>query len=431
MAKDVFGREITDPELVRYQNSVSKEPLATTVGRGVRPVADAVAKLPGLAGAIANQSPKLLGVPAAGIANVVARGVADFQSGFTGEKFKPQQFEGKSFTDLFGGADSAVPRASATASPVGAAVPAQPAAAGSPLSGLNELPGLASVKDFSGAQFGVLNRGLPSPEQIASDKARAAASQAASDARLGITPSGGLPAQINVTRQPNGNLSFTGSGGDGTGAVNYTGLSNFKSQAGGAGQGSVGEGFNLAEQNQRLATALAGFRENDLQERVTQLADDISSGAGGLFGPKRNKAALAELAPLLVRQQENKNATRVANLNAATLRRGQDFDLQAETARTNEATRRTNLDAFGAAQNRKLTAQELDLRAAIALDARSGNPKQVADARVAEVAYMRQTGLTLDGKRLDPGYHAELLKNHLLGTQPFAVGAVGGTGQEQ
>ena len=311
------------------------EPVLTTVGRGVRPAANVLREqaqirkaLPVLAGALANQAPKVLGVPAAGVANAVSRGIADFQTGFTGQRYRPQQFEAKSFTDLFGGQKPAAAAPAAVPTVATPAEPARPAA-------LAYTPGA----------------GLPSMSQVASDKARANAAQTASDSQLGITPQA-QPTNINVRRQPNGVLAFSGAGG--AGGVNYTGLPSWTSAQGGAGQGAVGSGFNLAEQNARMATALQGIQSMDQQTKANEMIDAMASGAGGAVGVARNKAAMQALGPLIERQMSNENATGVAKLGAETTRRGQDKSLQGEMARIGASIYGTDVGAQTADADRQV-----------------------------------------------------------------------------
>lgn len=314
------------------------EPVLTTVGRGVRPAANVLREqaqirkaLPVLAGALANQAPKVLGVPAAGVANAVSRGIADFQTGFTGQRYRPQQFEAKSFTDLFGGQKPAAAAPAAVPTVATPAEPARPAA-------LAYTPGA----------------GLPSMSQVASDKARANAAQTASDSQLGITPQA-QPTNINVRRQPNGVLAFSGAGGaGGAGGVNYTGLPSWTSAQGGAGQGAVGSGFNLAEQNARMATALQGIQSMDQQTKANEMIDAMASGAGGAVGVARNKAAMQALGPLIERQMSNENATGVAKLGAETTRRGQDKSLQGEMARIGASIYGTDVGAQTADADRQV-----------------------------------------------------------------------------
>lgn len=328
------------------------EPVLTTVGRGMRPMTDALQErdrikktLPVIAGALANQAPKVLGVPAAGIANAASRGIADFQTGFTGQKYRPQQFEAKSFTDLFGAQKPAI-----------AAPPAPPAAP-------------AGLPRFQRPETTYTpGAGLPSMAQIASDKARANAAQVTSDTLLGITPQA-QPTGINVQRQANGVLEFSGKGGgDGTGAVNYTGLPKWTSAQGGAGQGAVGGGFNLAEQNARMASALQGIRGMDRQARADEMVDAMASGTGGAVGVAQNKAAMQALGPLIERQMAGENATGVAKIGAETTRRGQDLGLQGEMARTKAAIYGTDVGAQTADADRRV---EMDKVRASVLNAKA------------------------------------------------------------
>lgn len=328
------------------------EPVLTTVGRGMRPMIDALQErdrikktVPVIAGALANQAPKVLGVPAAGIANAASRGIADFQTGFTGQKYRPQQFEAKSFTDLFGAQKPAI-----------AAPPAPPAAP-------------AGLPRFQRPETTYTpGAGLPSMEQIASDKARANAAQVASDTQLGITPQA-QPTGINVQRQANGVLAFSSNGGgDGTGAVTYNGLPSWKSAQGGAGQGAVGGGFNLAEQNARMASALQGIRGMDRQARADEMVDAMASGTGGAVGVAQNKAAMQALGPLIERQMAGENATGVAKIGAETTRRGQDLGLKGEMARVDASIYGTDVGAQTAAADREV---EIDKVRASVLNARA------------------------------------------------------------
>ena len=344
------------------------EPVLTTVGRGMRPMTDALQErdrikktLPVIAGALANQAPKVLGVPAAGIANAASRGIADFQTGFTGQKYRPQQFEAKSFTDLFGAQKPAI--AAPLAAP--AASPRPVLDQRPPLAGLNDLSGIAGQKDWSSARpvrTGWEPSQLPSMEQIASDKARANAAQVASGTQMGVQTPGATG--INVRKQANGVLEFSGKGGgDGTGAVNYTGLPNWTSVKGGAGQGSAdfgGQAFKPAQ----AAVAAA----NSPLTKYNEIADKIGRGEGGAVGVAQNKIQLAALAPMIERQMANENATGIAKMDNTTRQRGQDLGLQGEMARTKAAIYGTDVGAQTADADRQV---EMDKVRASVLNAKA------------------------------------------------------------
>lgn len=324
-----------------FYASAQTEPVLTTIGRGVRPMASALQErdqikktLPALAGALANQAPKVLGVPAAGIANAASRGIADFQTGFTGQKYRPQQFEAKSFTDLF-----------ASQKPAAAPLAAPPAG----------LPRFQRPETTY-----TPGAGLPSAAQVASDKARASTAQAASDMRLSAQPGvSRQPTNIGVRRQANGVLEFSGQGGgDGTGAVSYSGLPNWTSAQGGAGQGAAdfgGQAFKpaqaaVAQTNRDNASGMTEYKA---------LADKIGRGVGGAVGVAQNKAQLAALAPMIERQMANENAMGVAKLGAETTRRGQDQGLKGEMARVGATNFGTTVGAQTAAADREVEQEKI------------------------------------------------------------------------
>lgn len=376
-----------------YYAQAQTEPVLTTVGRGVRPAVDALQErdqikktLPVIAGALVNQAPKVLGVPAAGIANVVSRGVADFQTGFTGQKYNPQQFEAKSFTDLFGGPKLAAP-----------------AAAVAPVVATTATP--ATAKPAPARAGYVPGTGLPSAEQIASDKSRANAAQARSDALLGIA-SQPQPTSINVTRQPNGVLSFSGSGGgDGTGAVSYSGMPNWTSANGGAGQGAVGSGFNLAEQNQRMFATLQGIQAFDDQKNARAMIDAMASGTGGAVGVARNKAAMAALGPLIDRQMAGDTAVKTTGMTTEAQKRGQDLGLQGDLARVMASTYAADVGAKTAEKGFEVDKQ----KAAAAIQearerAKAGKPPSLKD----QTALFVFSGLNADGTKRTPAQQAAL-----------------------
>lgn len=385
------------------------EPVMTTVGRGLasggRTLADAsVAGVKGV-GTVANNLPRLAAMPAVGALNIASTQLQNLKNGINNTNNTAPQFQALTATDAL---QRAFPPAAPAAAPV-----AKP------------VPGLQTTVTSSP----VAGTGLPSAAQIASDKARASAAQTANDTALGL-PTAGAPAAINVSRQPNGVLSFTGSGGDGTGAVKYSGLPQWTSQRGGAGQGAVGGGFNLGEQNARMAAVLQGIQASDRQKNADRMIGNIAGGAGGPVGVAQNTLAMQQLGPLLERQMSTTSAENINRTNDATRRNESALGFAGEALRDVTTRRGQDLTVKTAAQQAALAKQELDLKAAIAKDGKSGDPEKVAKARLAEVEYMRQTGLTLDGKRLDPGYHQELLKNKmLLGSQPYASGLLGGEEQ--
>ena len=362
----------------------AQPPLMQTVGQGVRPIADTLNEqaqikkaLPVIAGAMANQAPKVLGVPAAGIANAVSRGVADFQTGFTGQKYNPQQFEAKSFTDMFGGrgASRALATPPAVVPPVAAAAtPVRPATTYTP------------------------GAGLPSAAQIASDKARATIAQNISDTAMGVAPTA-QPANINVSRQANGNLSFSGTGG-GTG-VTYSGMPNWTSNKGGAGQGSVGGGFNLAEQNAKMSAALQGMQEFDRQKKVDTLTDAIASGAGGAVGVAQNKIALAGFSDILKQQMAGKSNAETAKLTAETQRRGQDLGLKGDMARVEASKYGVDVGAKTAAAQAAVDEKKI-AAAAKAATANKTGANLLALQQAQTVAYKNQlmSRFMPDGKTL-------------------------------
>lgn len=372
----------------------AQPPVLQTVGQGVRPIVDTLEQqqqirksLPIVAGALANQAPKVLGVPAAGIANAVARGVADFQTGFTGQKYSPQQFEAKSFTDIFGSR-----KAAPSSAPV---APANPV--------------VAAVKPDVGYTTGA---GLPSREQVAADKSRARVAQEVSDRALGVfAPPSTQPTSINVERQANGVLAFTGVGNGGTG-VQYTGLPNFTTQQGGAGKGafSVAEsGFNLAEQNARMASALQGIRDFDRQKKADELIDAIASGRGGAVGVAQNKIALASLGDLVQRQMANENATSVATINANTQKRAQDLGLKGDLARVGASIYGVDVGAATADKGFEVEKQKAAAAiAAAAAKARTGKAMTAKD----QTALFVFAGLNADGTPRTPAQQAEVERRY-------------------
>ena len=280
------------------------EPVLTTVGRGIREGAAAYKNA-------YNNAPKVVGVPAAAVANAVGDQLAALKSGLQGREVKAPEYQALTLGQMW---DRTMKpgAAPAAAAPVAAAAPRAPVDQRPPLAELNALPGIDSVKDWSGARTASL-AGSAQPKWVAdnSDSQIAQFYRAQQGAAAGAAPT-----VVNVRKQDNGVLEFSGrGGGDGTGAVNYSGLPSWKSAQGGAGKGSVGGGFNLAEQNARMATVLKGIRDTDRQAKFDQLA-----------GAK-------ELGPLLQQQMAGENAMGVAKLNAETSRYGHDTGLKGEMAR--------------------------------------------------------------------------------------------------
>lgn len=387
-----------------YANAQT-EPVLTTVGRSVRE------GVQGYAG-VANQAPKMVGVPAAGIANVFAQQLANLKTGIQGAPVKAPEYQALTVGQMMDrtkanmGMGGVAPAAPVTTKP-GVLGPLPALNQQPPLAELNALPGIAGVKDWSGARVartGWEPSQLPSAAQVASDKSRAASAQAASDARLGIqTPS--APAAIDVKRQANGVLSFTGSGGDGTGAVKYSGMPNWTSQRGGAGQGTVGTGFNLGEQNQRMAAALQGIQAMDLQKKADSLIDAMASGAGGAVGVAQNKAAMAALGPLIERQMANENALKTTGMTTATQARGQDLGLTGEMARVAATNRSTDVGASTADKQMEVEKQKA---AAVIQAARekaaAGKPTTLKD----QTALFVFSGKNADGTPRTPAQQAAL-----------------------
>jgi len=395
----------------------AQPPLMQTVGQGVRSIADTAGAAARGAGNLVNQAPKVVGVPAAGIANTVAKGVANFQTGFTGDTYKPQQFEALTLGQMW---DKTMK-------------PGTPTAATAPISPTAVAPVVKPVAPVAKPESGyVPGAGLPSKEQIASESARGMIAQQASDRAMGIAAPAptAQPANINVSRQANGNLSFSGTGG-GTG-VTYSGMPNWTSTKGGAGQGAMGGGFNLAEQNARMAATLQGIQEFDRQKKVDTLTDAIASGAGGAVGVAQNKIALAGFSDILKQQMAGKSNAETAKLTAETQRRGQDLGLQGEMARVGASVYGTDVGAKNAAASLSLEKQGLDLKAAIAEASKSGDPEKTARARLLGLDFMMRTGIDPNtGKRITPEQQQELLKNNALaGSNPYGAGAVTAGGMQ-
>lgn len=248
--------------------------------------------------------------------------------------------------------------------------------------------------------------GLPSAAQIASDKARATTAQSISDTAMGIAPAA-QPANINVSRQANGNLSFSGTGG-GTG-VTYSGMPNWTSTKGGAGQGSVGGGFNLAEQNARMAAALQGFRDFDRQKQFDESIQNVVSGKGGPVGVAQNKIALANLGDVVQRQMANENATSVATINANTQKRAQDLGLKGALARVGASI--YGVDVGAATADKGFEVEKQKASAAIAAaeaKARTGKAMTAKD----QTALFVFAGLNADGTPRTPAQQAEVERRY-------------------
>lgn len=373
----------------------AQPPLMQTVGQGTRSVADAGmqaaknlettrAGAMKVAGALANQAPKVLGVPAAGIANAVAKGVANFQTGFTGDTYKPQRFEAKSFTDMFGG-QGVAPSVPTTVAPV-----VKPAAAAEP-----EPQGITTPVDTGPRK---MPPGARWVEDTTSDLAKFRQAQMGQAG----TAAPAAPTAINVSRQANGNLSFSGvGGGDGTGAVTYGGLPSWTSAKGGAGQGSVGGGFNLAEQNAKMAATLQGIQEFDRQKKVDTLTDAIASGAGGAVGVAQNKIALAGFSDILKQQMAGKSNAEIAKLTAETQRRGQDLGLQGEMARVAGSKYGVDVGAQTAAAQTAVDEKRIAAAAKAATANKTGaNLKALQEAQT--IAYKNQlmSDFMPDGKTM-------------------------------
>lgn len=399
--KDALGREI-DPNsptgrmMNTYQGAVSGVPQA--VGRGARAVSDAVGSTAQTMGARVNALPKLWGTPMAAVANAGAKVGADFMTGFTGQKYVPNQYEGKTFTQMFGGA----PAPTLTA-PTAITKPSVSATPGAPK------PISVPVTNPGGA-----NRTWV--EDTTSPFAEFRAAQYARDG-LGATNYTG-PTSIAVSRQPNGVLSFTGTGVPGAQGIRYTGTPNWTSQRGGAGQGGVttfgpgqggGSGFNLSEQNARMAAALQGIREIDAQNKQAELVDRIASGSGGAIGVAQNKIALAGLNSMADTNSRARTAMDVAGINAETQRRAQDLGMQAATMRNLTTLAGYKSQADTAKNAQEIEKERIGLMQSIAKQKMAGDPlKQQA----AQMDFMLKYGQDpITGKNLDPKVHEQMIYN--------------------
>lgn len=394
MAQDITGREITYPPLVRMQNSMNKEPVMTTVGRGLasgsRKAAEAgTAAVKGV-GTVLNNLPRLAAIPAAGVANVAATQLQNLKNGINGTNNPAPQFEALTATE-------ALRRAFPPMAPTNASMTP-------PTNASVTAPAAAPAKPAYAA-----GTGLPSAMQIASDKSRATASQASSDALLGVVAQ---PNNIDVRRQANGVLSFSGSGGGG--AVNYTGMPNWASAQGGAGQGAVGGGFNLAEQNTRMATALKGIRDMDRQAEFDRTA-------------KAN-----DLGPLLERQMAGENATGIAKIGAETTRRGQDLGLKGEMARVKASVYGTDVGAQTAREGHEIEKERVAVSLSAAKAKASGDPLKVRQAQLLELEYAAKTGLDPNtGKAISEIQRKQYEQRILAMKTPQTVVPYGGYGMPE
>ena len=415
MAQDITGREITYPPLVRMQNSMNKEPVMTTVGRGLvsgsRKAAEAgTAAVKGV-GTVLNNLPRLAAIPAAGVANVAATQLQNLKNGINGTNNPAPQFEALTATEALRRAfPPMAPTNASMAPPTNASVAAPAAAPAAPAK-----PAYAA------------GTGLPSAMQIASDKSRATASQASSDTLLGVQGDTAQPTNIDVRRQANGVLSFSGSGGGG--AVNYTGMPSWKSAQGGAGQGAVGGGFNLGEQNARMAVALQGIQGMDRQAKADGMVDAMASGAGGAVGVAQNKAAMQALGPLLERQMANQNATGIANTGAETTRRGQDLGLKGEMARVKASVYGTDVGAQIAREGHEIEKERVAVSLSAAKAKASGDPLKVRQAQLLELEYTAKTGLDANtGKPVSEAQRNQIYQRVLELKTPQTVVPYGGFG---
>ncbi len=371
---------------------------AKTLGSDARVIADTAGAAARGYGNLVNQAPKVVGIPAAGIANAVAKGVANFQTGFTGDTYKPQQFEALTLGQMWD-------RTMKNIMPAAGAAPTAPA------------PVVPAVKPAAPAAKPdnkyVPGAGLPSKEQIASDKARAKASQQASDFAMGIVPAA-QPTNINVTRQPNGVLSFSGvGGGDGTGAVRYSGMPNWTSKQGGAGMGAAdfgGQAFKPAQAEIAAGRGvLSGEKPDPMMSQFNSLMGAIGRGEGGPVGVAQNKIALQALAPLLERQMAGKTSTEVAKIGSETQRRGQDLGLQGEMARVGASVYGTDVGAETAGKGFEVEKQKAAASIAAArAKAAAGKPTTMKD----KTALFVFAGLNADGTPRTPEQQAEVERRY-------------------
>jgi hypothetical protein len=224
---------------------------------------------------------------------------------------------------------------------------------------------------------------------------------------MGIAPAA-QPTNINVTRQANGVLSFSGvGGGDGTGAVQYSGLPNWTSKQGGAGMGAAdfgGQAFKPAQVEIAAGRGvLSGEKPDPMMNQFNSLMDAIGRGVGGPVGVADNKMQLQALAPLLERQMAGKTSTNIATMETETRRRGQDLGLEGEMARVGASVYGTDV---GAQTAEKGFAEErykanMTLKAAQAKVA-AGKPTTTKD----KVALFVFAGLNADGTPRTPEQQA-------------------------
>jgi len=286
-----------------------------------------------------------------------------------------------------------------------------------PMAGLNALPGIEGQKDWSSAQAVGTKFGLPSAGQIALDKAHSASAQQASDQAIGIGGgSSNNPLNVNVTRQANGNLSFSGVGG-GEG-VNYTGMPKWSSQSGGAGRGGIGystggsmgnSGFDLASQNAKMASALQGIRDFDRQKKVDAYTDAIASGVGGAVGVAQNKIALAGLGDIVQQQMRGDNAASINQTNDATRRASIAADVGMSAAR--DATSRYGVDTQAKTAQTGFEVEKQKAAAAMAaaqIRAAAGKPATMKD----KTALFVFGGRNADGTARTPEQQAEVERRY-------------------
>ena len=370
------------------------EPVMTTVGRGTASVAGNAAQAVKNMGFVANQAPKLVGTPAAGIANAAAAGGANFMTGFTGQKYTPNVYEGKSVTDLF----SSKP-----------ALKAIPSIASAAPAGGNKASAPIETPVYKGPQ-------TVQPKYVEDTTSPLAEFRNAQYQRDGLGTTTGYtgPGSIDVARQANGNLSFTGVGTPGTSGVRYTGLPEWQSKKGGAGQGSVdfgGEAFKPAQAMvARGEGVLSGMNNPAVQYR--ELADKIARGVGGAVGVAQNKIAFAGLGDILQRQMASQSALQTANIGAETQRRGQDIDATANTARTAASKYSADIAAKTAAEANETHKQQVAATLAAA-GAKTMDPAKMSKAAMSELQLSLILGKTRDGKAIDPAVREDLTKRFM------------------
>lgn len=416
-----------------YNKMTTETPLTTTIGRGMgkatRAVVDTSRQAARNMGSAANNLPKLVGVPAAVAANAGADLGANFMTEFTGKEYVPNQYEGKTFSQLLAGTQAVKPAATA------------PAPAAQPTAGTtqSDLPGIDGVKDWGGAQV-VNTRFASSAKSQPKWEADTGNSPIAQfyRAQQAETAPQAQPTSINVRRQANGVLEFSGSGGgNGTGAVSYTGLPNWKSTQGGAGQGSAdfgGEAFKPAQ------AALAQPPGNPLLDRYQQLTEQVASGSGGIVGTLQARSALRALGPIIERQMANENSvttTRMGNENAMgvarmreeTGRRGQDLGLQGEMARVNASIYGTDVGARTAREAQEAEKYRTALTMSAAVAKASGDPEKIIKSQLLQLEYAAKTGLDpTTGQPISEEQRKQLEQRVLVMKTPQTVVPYGGYG---